>query len=98
MPKSSRTLLPTTPSTPVRDFPSLASSHSSLTPSLQNISLGKGCGRPQKQLIEPSYEGYPAEGTKEEKAKWLKMKATEQWLSNILMSYKEAEYWKSEQK
>ena len=78
MPKSSRTSLQTTPSTPVSDFPSLASSHSSLTPSLQNISLGRGCGRLWKHLIEPSYEDYPAEGTKEEKAKLLKMKATRQ--------------------
>ena len=98
MPKSSRVLVPMTPSTPVSDFPSLASFHSSLTPSLQNISLGRGHGRPCKQLIEPTYEGYPADGTKEEKARWLKMKATEQWRYNILTSNWATEYRESERK
>ena len=60
--------------------------------------MGRGHGRLEKQLIEPSYESYPAEGTKEEKAKWLKMKMTEQWCYNILMSNKAAEYWESEWK
>ena len=86
------------PSAPVSDFPSPASSHSSLTPNLQNISLGRGCGRPCKQLIKPIYEGYLADGTKEEKARWLKMKATEQWRYNILTSNWAAEYHESERK
>ena len=98
MPKSSRPSLPTTPETPASDLPSPASSHSSLTPGLQKISLGRGCGRPCKQLIKPSYEGYPADGTKEEKAKWSKMKATEQWRYNILTSNHAAEYQESERK
>ena len=98
VPKSSRVLVPMTPSTPVSDFPSPASYHSSLTPSLQNISLGRGCGKPRKQLIKPTYEGYLADGTKEEKARWLKMKATEQWRYNILTSNQAAEYHESERK
>ena len=56
------------------------------------------CGRPHKQLAEPTYEGYPADGTKEEKARWLKMKATEQWQYNILTSNKAAEYRESKRK
>ena len=83
-PESSRGSVPTTPST------------LSVTPSLQNISSDRGHGGPRKQLTEPSYEGYPAHSAKEEKAKWLKMKATEQWHYNILMSNKAAEYWESE--
>ena len=52
--------------TPSSDISSPGSSHSSLTPTLQNVSLGRGRGRPWKQLVEPSYEGYLADGTKEE--------------------------------
>ena len=55
------------------------------------MSLGRGRGRPQK-LIEPSYEGYPVDGTEVEKMRWLKMKATEQWRYNILSSNQAAEY------
>ena len=97
-PKSSRPSLPTTPETGGSEFPSPVSSHSSLTPTMQKIALGRGRGRPRKQLTEPTYEGYPADGTKEEKAKWLKMKATEQWRYNILTSNKAAEFRESERK
>ena len=48
--------------------------------------------------MEPTYEGYPADSTKEEKASWLKMKATEQWRYNILTGNKAAEYHESERK
>ena len=65
---------------------------------MQNISLARGWGRPCKQLTEPSYKGYPADGSKEEKQKWLKTKATEQWSYNILMSNRAAEYHESERK
>ena len=65
---------------------------------MQKISLRRGCGRPCKQLMEPTYEGYPADGMKEEKASWLKMKAIEQWHYNILTSNKVAEYHESERK
>ena len=56
------------------------------------MSLSRGRGRPQKQLIEPSYEGYPVDGTEVEKKWWLKMKATEQWRYNILSSNQATEY------
>ena len=97
-PKSSRPSLLTTPETGASEFASPASSHSSLTPTMQKISIGRGCGRPHKQLVEPTYEGYPADGTKEEKARWLKMKAMEQWCYNILTSNKAVEYHESERK
>ena len=74
-PKSSRVSLPTTPATPLSDVPSPTSFHSSLSPSMQTISLRRGHDRPHKQLIEPSYKGCPADGTKEEKARWLKIKS-----------------------
>ena len=41
-PKSSRPSLPTTPETGASEFLSPASSHSSLTPTMQKISLGRG--------------------------------------------------------
>ena len=97
-PKSSRPSVPTTPETGASEFLSPASSHSSLTPTTQKISLGRGCGRPCKQLMEPTYEGYPADSMKEKKARWLKMKAMEQWCYNILASNKVAEYFESERK
>ena len=56
------------------------------------MSLSMGRGRSQKQLIEPSYEGYPVDGTEVEKKRWLKMKATEQWRYNILSSNQATEY------
>ena len=96
-PKSSRPSLPTTPETGASEFAGPASSHSSLTPTMQKISIGRGHGRPCKQLVEPTYEG-PADGTKEEKARWLKMKAMEQWCYNILTSNKTAEYHENERK
>ena len=46
---------------------------------MESMSLGRGRGRHWKQLIEPSYDGYPVDGSEEEKKRWLKMKATEQW-------------------
>ena len=66
-PKSSRPSIQTTPVTGASEFQSPASSHSSLTPTMQKISLRRGHGRPRKQLMEPTYEGYPADGMKKKK-------------------------------
>ena len=76
-PKSSRSahrLLPEMPMSSVLDN-SPVSSQSSLRPTMKCMSLGRGRGRHQKQLIEPSYEGYSGDGTEVEKKQWLKMKA-----------------------
>ena len=81
--------MPGTPVTP--DVNSPTSSQSSLTPSIQSMSLGRGRGRPNKWLDEPSY-GYPVDGTEEEKTRWLKQKATKQWRYNILTSKQAEEY------
>ena len=92
-PKSSRSAygsLPEMPMSLVLDN-SPVSWQSSLTPTMKCMSLSRGRGRPQKQLIEPSYEGYPVDGIEVEKKWWLKMKATEQWY-NILSSNQAAEY------
>ena len=58
---------------------------------MESMSLGRGRGRPQKQLVEPSYDGYPVDGSEEEKKWWLKMRATQQWWYNILTSNQAAE-------
>ena len=59
------------------------SSQSSLTLGMESMSLGRGRGRPRKQLTDPSYDGYPVDGSEEEIKRWLKMNATEQWQYNI---------------
>ena len=59
---------------------------------MQSMPLRRGRGRPHKQLAEPNYDGYPVDGTGEEKQRWLKMKAAEQWRYNILTSNKAEDY------
>ena len=100
---------PVTPSTP--DFTSstvspdwspattnvsITSSQSSLTPSFDQLSLGRGRGHPRKTLQSPSYDDYPVNAPKVEQERWVHHKATEQWQYNKLMSefaqaYREAE-------
>ena len=87
-PKSSKTSVPGTPTMPVAPPSSAISpaSSSSLTPGMQSMNIGRGRGRPQKQLIEPSMEDFPEHGTGDEKHRWLKMKVTELWRYNMLTS------------
>ena len=63
---------------------------------MQSMNIGRGRGRPQKQLIEPSMEGFPEHGTGNEKHRWLKMKATELWQYNMLTSDQSSEFRKKE--
>ena len=79
-PKSSKIHVPGTPTTPVTPPSAISpASSSSLTPDMQSMNISRGRGRPLKQLIEPSMEGFPEHGTSEEKHRWLKMKVTELW-------------------
>ena len=63
---------------------------------MQSMNIGRGRGRPQRQLIEPSMEGFSEHGTGEEKHRWLKMKATELWRYNMLTSDQSSEFRKKE--
>ena len=96
--KSSKTSVPGTPTTPVTPPSSVISpaSSSSLTPGMQSMNFGRGRGRPWKQLIEPSMEGFPEHDTGDEKHRWLKMKVTELWRYNMLTSDQSAEFRKKE--
>ena len=83
---------PVTPSTP--DFTSsivspawslatsdvsITTSHSSLTPSFDQLSLGRGRGHPIKTLQPPFYDDFPVNAPKVEQEWWVHQKATEQW-------------------
>ena len=80
-PKSSKTSVPGTPTMPVTQPSSAVSpvSSSYLTPSMQSMNISRERGRPWKELIEPSMEGFAEHGTGDEKHRWLKMKVTELW-------------------
>ena len=96
--KSSKTSVPGTPTPPVTPPSSVISptSSSSLTPGMQSINISRGRGRPWKQLIEPSMEGFPEHGPGDEMHRWLKMKVTELWRYNMLTSDQSAEFRKKE--
>ena len=56
------------------------------------MSIGRGKGRPRKQLVAPTLDGFPIDGTEDEKQKWFHKKCIEQWWYNILTSNKAAEF------
>ena len=58
---------------------SVTSLQSSLTPSFDQLSLGRGKGCPRKALQPPSYDDYPVNAPKAEQEWWVRQKATEQW-------------------
>ena len=63
---------------------------------MQSMNISRGRGRPWKQLIEQSMEGFPEHGTGDEKHRWLKMKVTELWRYNMLTRDQSAEFRKKE--
>ena len=58
---------------------------------MQSMNLGRGRGRPHKELVEPSMEGFPEDDTADKKQKRLKMKATDIW-QYMLTSEQAQEY------
>ena len=56
------------------------------TPQLVSAPRVRGCGRPRKALIPPSYDDKPENVSKEELLKWKKRKNTAEWCYNKLTS------------
>ena len=56
------------------------------------MSLGRGRGRPRKNLVVPSTDDFPYDGTPEERDRYLKKKNTEMWHFKKLTSTGSAEY------
>ena len=75
---------------------SVSSDHSSVTPELGKLSLGRGHGRPRKELIKPTFEDFPIDGTDEEQKRYVKKKCTELWRFNKLTGSGASEYRQSE--
>ena len=90
---------PQTPIVDISDIESISSEHTSgtsCTPDMSKLSIGRGRGRPRKQLVKPNYDDFPIEGTDEEQKKYIKKKRTEIWRYNKLMSSESSEYRQSE--
>ena len=60
------------------------------------MSLGRGRGRPRKNLMVPTTDDFPYDGTQEERDKYLKKKMTEMWHFKKLTSTGSAKYRASE--
>ena len=64
-----------------------------MTPQMDNLSLGQGCGRPRKKLdYTINMEDFPTDGTQEEKDKYMKKKSSELWRLKMLSSESAAEH------
>ena len=71
---------PQAPFVEILDIESISSEHTSgtsCTPDMSKLSIGRGRGRPHKQLVKPNYDDFPIEGTDEEQKKYIKKKRTE---------------------
>ena len=67
--------------------------NSEMTPQMDKLSLGRGRGRPRKKLDYKIDMGdFPADGTAEEKDKYLKKKASEMWRLKKLSGEDAAEH------
>ena len=49
---------------------------SSMTPDMSKLTLGRGCGRPCKQLVKPTFDDFPIEGSEQEQKRYIKKKCT----------------------
>ena len=54
-------------------------SASTLTPDMQSLKVGKKRGRPRADPKPPTYDDFPATGSKEEQDAWKRKKTTEAW-------------------
>ena len=100
--------IPVTPSMPdtsrLSDIESLdasseaGSSATSMTPDLAKLNIGRGQGRPRKEIVKPTMEDFPLDGTEDEQKKYIVRKRTEMWRYMKLTSCDSAEYREKELK
>ena len=69
---------------------------SSVTPDMSKLILGRGHGRPHKQLVKPTFDDFPIEGSEQEQKRYIKKKCTEMWRYNKLMGSDALDYQQSE--
>ena len=99
---------PVTPSMPdtssLSDIESLdasseaGSSATSMTPDLAKLNIGRGRGRPRKEIVKPTMEDFPLDRTEDEQKKYIVRKRTEMWRYKKLSSCDSAEYREKELK
>ena len=86
--RKAKNMTPQTPQTPetpqsssdrISDVESLSSNDTSCTPQMDKLSLGKGRGRPRKELKAPTMDDFPYDGTEEERTRYIKAKTSEMW-------------------
>ena len=91
---------PQTPQTPsssvMSDVDSLESNETGTTPDFTNLKLGRGRGRPRKELTVPTLDDFPYDGTDEEKKRYINKKNTEMWRFKQLSTSGSSEYRASE--
>ena len=76
----------------ISDVDTLSVSSTGTTPEFSKMSLGRGRGRPRKNLVVPSTDNFLYDGTPEERDRYLKKKNTEMWRFKKLTSTGSAEY------
>ena len=69
---------------------------SSVTPDMSKLTLGCGRGRPHKQLVKPTFDDFPIEGSEQEQKRYIKKKCTEMWRYNKLTGSDALDYQQSE--
>ena len=76
----------------ISDVDTLSVSSTGTTPEFSKMCLGRGRGRPRKNLVVPSTDDFLYDGTPEERDRYLKKKNTEIWRFKKLTSTGSAEY------
>ena len=80
----------------VSDVDTLSVSSTGTTPEFSKMSLGRGRGRLRKNLVMPTTDDFPYDGSQKERDRYLKKKMTELWHFKKLTSTSSAEYRASE--
>ena len=70
----------------------------SMTPDLAKLNIGRGQGRPRKEIVKPTMEDCPLDGTEDEQKKYIVKKRTEMWRYKKLTGCDSAEYREKELK